>query len=626
MALDSPSTFSDWYWADQIEADKARSEEIEASLAPVAQAFIDSLAGIGELPPNLAAVLNQLKAPTAPDWDNVLVRFVSNVGAGLAQRILGHEIKEFDYKMNSYLHNTLITPEIAHNLMLRKKITPELWQARMLTGGFSELEGAFVYESMKPYPNLPDIIAYGRYHSDPENPREFVRNLYDISVNDWDMWNWLSFQKPNTEHVLSLFKRGTLLEFDAKNELSKLGWQGIDKNYMLELAYSLPNPMLLVQGELMQEVVSTAIIQDISKCDIHPDYAEVYLDGILTKPATGDIIQYLLRQDPNLGNLNKELRKIGVHPQYWDLYRELAYPIPPIADIITMAVREAFSPAIAARFGQYEDLPPEFVTWVGKKGLSKEWAERYWAAHWSLPSPQQGFEMLHRGIIGKDDLQLLMRALDIMPFWRDKMIQMSYQPLTRIDVRRMYQLGVLNEAEVYKAYQSVGYDDLNAKRMTDFTVKQIRQSLSRFTPADIVRAYTNRFIDAGEAGNLLRQIGIKEAEISYIVSTAGYKRAWAIKEDQITAIENLYKKHTYTETETRAKLQALYLPTDHIDTLLQQWQLSAKATVTATWTNTQTLSFLKKGLINRDRAITEFRALGYDEDHINVYLASAQTA
>lgn len=626
MAIDSPSTFSDWYWLDQIDAQKVRSEEIEQALAPVTQALLDSLSGIGELPPAITSFLNSIKAPSAPDWDNVLVRFVANVGSGLAQRILGHEIKEFDYKMNSYLHNTLITPEIAHNLMLRKKITPELWKARMLTGGFNELEGAFVYESLKPYPSLPDIITYGRYHSDPESPKEFVRNLYDISPSDWDMWNWLSTIKPNTEQILSLFKRGVLLQSDLNTELAKLGWQGIDKEYMQELAYSVPNAMLLVQGRLMQEAELPAIIEEVSKADIHPDYVQTYLDGVLTKPATGDVIQNLLRIDPNLNNLDKELRKLGIHPAYFDLYKELAHPIPPVQDIITMAVREAFSPEIASRFGQYEDLPTEFVEWVGKKGLSKEWAERYWAAHWGLPSPQQGFEMLHRGIIGKDDLQLLMRALDIMPFWRDKMIQMSYSPLTRIDVRRMYQLGVLTEGEVYKSYQDIGYNEDNSRRMTEFTVKSIRQSLSHFTPSDIVRAYTNRFIDAGEASNLLRQIGIKEAEISYIVSSAGYKLLWAEKTDKISAIENLYKKGTNSEAETRKQLQDLFLPTDHIDTLLQQWQLSAKAEVTATWTNTQTLAFLKKGLITKDRATTEFKALGYDDEHINVYLASVATA
>lgn len=626
MALDSPSTFSDWYWADSVQAQEVRAESIEKALSPVTQALIDSLVDIGELPPHIASFLNSIKAPTAPDWDNVLIRFVANVGSGIAQRILGHEIKEFDYKVNAYLKNTLITPEIAHNLMLRKKITPELWQARMATGGFSEIEGAFVYESMKPYPTLPEIIAYGRYHSDPESPKEFVWNLYDINPTDWDMWNWLSFQKPNTEQILSLYKRGTLTESDTRTELSKLGWMGTDRDYMIELAYSLPNPMLLVQGLLMQEYDTETIWEEVSKADIHPKYVDSYIDGILTKPATGDIIQWQLRQDPSLSNLNVELRKIGIHPKYWDVYKQLAYPIPPIQDIITMAVREAFSPEIAARFGQYQDLPPEFVAWAAKKGISKDWAERYWAAHWGLPSPQQGFEMLHRGIIGKDDLQLLMRALDIMPYWRDKMIQMSYSPLTRVDVRRMYQLGVLTEAEVNKSYRNIGYDEINAQRMTDFTVKSIRQTLSRFSSNDVLRAYTNRFIDYGAAGNLLRQIGIKEGEINYILQTASYKRAWAITEEQVQAIENLYKKGTNTETETRSELAKLNLPSDHIDTLLQQWQLKAKAAITATWTNAQTLSFLKKGLINEDRAIAEFKALGYDDEHIRVYVVSVQPA
>ncbi|GAJ24007.1 unnamed protein product, partial [marine sediment metagenome] len=165
-------------------------------------------------------------------------------------------------------------------------------------------------------------------------------------------------------------------------------------------------------------------------------YANVYWDAVLTKPSTQDLVAYELRRDPSLNNLHNELTKVGVHPNYHPLYKELAYQIPPVADIITMAVREAFTPAIAARFGQYEDLPAPYVEWVQKKGLSKEWAERYWAAHWSLPSPQQGFEMLHRGVIGEGDLNMLLRALDVMPFWRDKLTQIAYRPLSRVDVRR----------------------------------------------------------------------------------------------------------------------------------------------------------------------------------------------
>ncbi|MCP4231956.1 MAG: hypothetical protein GY771_17645, partial [bacterium] len=171
------------------------------------------------------------------------------------------------------------------------------------------------------------------------------------------------------------------------------------------------------------------------------------------------------------GGLENELRKIGVHPNYFDTYKTLAFPIPPVNDLITMAVREAFTPEIASRFGQYEGLPKEYVDAAAKKGVSQEWAERYWAAHWTLPSVQQGFSMLHRGIINQSDLSLLLRALDIMPFWRDKLIALSFRPLTRVDTRRMHILGTLDEAGVKRAYLDQGYNDRNAALMTDFTVR-----------------------------------------------------------------------------------------------------------------------------------------------------------
>ena len=84
-----------------------------------------------------------------------------------------------------------------------------------------------------------------------------------------------------------------------------------------------------------------------------------------------------------------------------------------------------------------------------KAGLPEEQARNYWAAHWELPSAQMGYAMFQRRIIDHETLVMLLKSLDIMPFWRDKLIEMSYNPLTRVDVRRMYGLGVLSEEEVY---------------------------------------------------------------------------------------------------------------------------------------------------------------------------------
>ncbi|GAI78680.1 unnamed protein product, partial [marine sediment metagenome] len=291
------------------------------------------------------------------------------------------------------------------------------------------------------------------------------------------------------------------------------------------------------------------IITDISKGDIHPDYAQTYLDAVLTKPASRDIVAYELRQDPSLSNLPERLRKIGIHGDYHELYKELAYQIPPVADIITMAVREAFTPDIAAKFGQYEDFPKDLEVWAGKKGLNPEWSRRYWAAHWNLPSPLQGFEMLHRGVIDVDELNMLLRALDVMPFWRDKLTSIAYRRLTRVDIRRMYKQGVLTEKEVFESYKDHGYSDINAERMSEFTVKQTLGTLSKFTSGDIVKAFTSRMISEIDAISLLDMIGIKREDARYIISTAEYKRQWAFTDQQIAGIRNLYKKRVYDKNQ-----------------------------------------------------------------------------
>ncbi|GAJ24837.1 unnamed protein product, partial [marine sediment metagenome] len=193
------------------------------------------------------------------------------------------------------------------------------------------------------------------------------------------------------------------------------------------------------------------------------------------------------------------------------------------------------------------DYPDDLTEWGQKKGLSEDWTKRYWAAHWSLPSPQQGFEMLHRGIIDQSELNMLLRALDIMPFWRDRLTQVAYRPLTRVDVRRMYKEGVLDEAGVFDAYLDHGYSPENAKRMTQFTVSFVLSQQSKFSTTDVVTAYTKRMITRSEASSLLSILGVRPENTSFILSTADYKRQWALTESKIKGIRNLYKRAVYDE-------------------------------------------------------------------------------
>lgn len=226
----------------------------------------------------------------------------------------------------------------------------------------------------------------------------------------------------------------------------------------------------------------------------------------------------------------RELSYYGFDAHDILLLEQLYQQIPPIQDIIRFSVREAFSPEIAEKFGQYEDYPEKVEEYARLLGLSSEFSKMYWASHWDLPSPTMGYEMLHRGIINKDELKLLLRALDIMPYWRDKLIQLSYRPLTRVDVRRMYGTGVIDRGGVLKAYKDIGYDDYNAELMTQFTVTyEAMQNDDGFnerkhlTRSIIELAFSRGVISEADALSRLINLGYVPQDASLLLNVVKYK-------------------------------------------------------------------------------------------------------
>ena len=242
--------------------------------------------------------------------------------------------------------------------------------------------------------------------------------------------------------------------------------------------------------------------------------------------------------------------------------------IPPVPDLIAMAVREAFSPEIAERFGQFEDFPAPFAEAAAQQGISEEWAQRYWAAHWALPSIQMGFEMVHRDVIGIEDLNLLLRAQDIMPFWRDKLTAISFSPLTRVDIRRMHKVEVLTEAEVNRAYHDIGYSDLNAERLTAFTLrlnapkaKEDVDELAKLTRASVLGFFEDGIIDAARTRQLLLDLGVSEQATDLFIQAKEGDLERADRKARIALIINQQRAGVLKFEEAQDKLAGLGLET-----------------------------------------------------------------
>ena len=289
------------------------------------------------------------------------------------------------------------------------------------------------------------------------------------------------------------------------------------------------------------------------------------------------------------------------------------------ADLVRFAVREVYSPQIAERFGIFEDLPEKFITESWKAGLTEEHARNFWGAHWDLPAARQGFEMLHRRIIDEDDLKLLLRALDVMPYWRDKLIQLSYIPLTRVDVRRMYRLGVLDEEGVNSAYLDRGYSPENAELMTQFTKVYESDETVGLSRANIVTAYKRDLIDLAEVRMFLETFGYAQDVVDFWVDMAEYEKALDEIQDDTTELVGQYMAGQIPLEKVRDELNKKDVPASYITgTVTKAAQQKSEKVKLPTKTDLE--DWLEIAVINEDEYNAEMLNLGYRSPDIQRFL------
>lgn len=341
----------------------------------------------------------------------------------------------------------------------------------------------------------------------------------------------------------------------------------------------------------------------------------------------GDIIDLDLRGELDIPERRRLFEAAGIDLQTELYMRKLAQRIPGVADIIRMAVKEVFTPETAEKFGQYADFPEPLAEWASKQGLSREWATRYWAAHWDLPSVSQGFEMLHRGVIDQATMDMLLKAMDVMPYWRDKINAIAYNPLSRVDLRRMYQLGIMTLAEVRDGYKKLGFDDANAARLTDYAGKyygvedDTEQVDDRaYTKAEILAGYKKKVITRDQTSISLQSLGYSSAQADFYIAQQELQVEQTRKDAYINAYQSLYLQGIASADEISTNLVTLGLRVPEINEYLSLWWLQRLSRVTRP-TKAERTRWLKAGIITRASWTMEMQLDGYSQTYISWYLA-----
>lgn len=379
------------------------------------------------------------------------------------------------------------------------------------------------------------------------------------------------------------------------------------------------------------------------------DEAKVLLNrGLITQALFSHIISKYTTYNPALANAISQTR----------------YEIPGPSDLVRFAVRDVFSPEIVRQFEYAKETPTEIKPWMDKQGYGQSigiplpdnatdaagnairgettWFDLYWQSHWDLPSPTQGYEMLHRlypdsrfgpspfvtpetSFVDRD-LEKLLKASDYPDYWRKRLIAISYHNLNRSDVIPMFRYGLLQEREVYHALRADGYRDEEANQLLRLANFQKQRELG-VDPAKkakewVCKSYRKGLISRDNAIARLEDIGITRRFADSFLDTCDLEEQFELNQERIRTLKRGVITGVVTREGAENLLNRMNIQPPVITRYLDVWD-HLKFSRYKNASTKQNLSAFEKGLINRQELIARLQNLGYTSVAISTMIQLA---
>lgn len=355
------------------------------------------------------------------------------------------------------------------------------------------------------------------------------------------------------------------------------------------------------QAEIDRSLLAQTISETDWKCLTKANNNRLYWQQMKllaerSRPGVLDVLMLWRRGLISDAEKDARLRSEGVmKPTDQAAFEKLAIAFPVFDDVIRFIVRDVFNPQITQQYG-YDDgfeanFQGEALNYARAQGITKELARNYWRAHWQIPSNTQLFEMLHRLRPGRvpgnvtttaDDVARMLRINDVLPWAVERLMAVSYRPMTRTDAQRAFMIGALPRNELKATYQDEGYNDRDAEHLTVFTERLKRQRAIRRlglpSARELVNALSKSLISAAELRQQMKAQDYTDAEIDESISAANAKRHWRVQGIKIKRIKRKFLYGDISEQQAKYALSEIGVDEGQLANLVHEWRFSKEST------------------------------------------------
>lgn len=456
------------------------------------------------------------------------------------------------------------------------------------------------------------------------NPQDFLKFLQNmqrlgyIDSNDAEHISTVLSDYPDWQYLGQIFIMVSLVTNWLGLTSEAVGGTTRKKMYA-QYSPNSPDPMAIIRGLFIAPEMSDRITKSMSESGLSKEDIDLLLLANYQVYSVDQIRTLYLRKEMNEDEMYQHMRKLGYTDTRIANIVKTWYVIPGAGDLFSLVSREAFEPDAIRKLGLGDEFPESQVASLEANGITREWALKYWYAHWQQPGIQQGFDMLHRGEIDLDILNELFKTVEIPPFWREKLTNIAYHPYTRVDAKRMHALGVLDDTKLYWAYRDLGYDDEKAQNMTVWAILDNQETTKDLTKSEILTGYKDDIIPRNKAANMLFEIGYDQEESEYYLTKIEADKAKELQKEAIETIREAYIGIFADRQTTLQQLNGLNLKGSQIQNLMTKWDLEIERGKQHP-TKADVANFFVAGIIKPEKYKEYMRKLKYSEADIQIYL------
>ncbi len=383
---------------------------------------------------------------------------------------------------------------------------------------------------------------------------------------------------------------------------------------------------------LGNEISLEELQKGVERNDICWDPYKRYAEAQRSKFGPLELQALWLRKEITTEEFDERIRQLGyLEGNEAERFRFLSNQIPPMSELLRYLVRDVGDDDLVKKFGMDEDFTEK---WTGKlkemgekQGIGEEFARFSWRAHWSIPAPGQLFRMFHRlrnlpdtdeKFVDETIIEEAMKQQDILPFWIPKLLAISFNPLTRRDARRAYQIGVIDDEQLKTAFLDIGNSDENAEVLVDFSREQRRRQWRNLLP---VKQYRDNLIPRREAEAELLRLLVPEDETAELLGQAQSEAETEVTKVCLRGIKKRFDVGEVDNVDARIELMALRLDPDQIDRVIRQWECLRTSEGKTPATN-QLCEWLDMGTITQFQFLQRLKTIGWSVDDADNILLS----